>query len=74
MASGEPVTVRVRSRFHRRVTDPMVGILIRTRIGMDVYGTNTRIEQIELGRFAGRATNSRSISASSAGSRRSSTR
>jgi lipopolysaccharide transport system ATP-binding protein len=27
----------------------MVGILIRTRIGMDVYGTNTRIEQIDLG-------------------------
>ena len=30
----------------------MVGILIRTRIGMDVYGTNTRLEQIELGEFA----------------------
>ena len=29
----------------------MVGILIRTRIGMDVYGTNTRIEQKELGDF-----------------------
>jgi lipopolysaccharide transport system ATP-binding protein len=29
----------------------MVGILIRTRIGMDVYGTNTRIEQVDLGRF-----------------------
>jgi lipopolysaccharide transport system ATP-binding protein len=27
----------------------MVGILIRTRIGMDVYGTNTRIEEIEIG-------------------------
>jgi lipopolysaccharide transport system ATP-binding protein len=27
----------------------MVGILIRTRIGMDVYGTNTGIERIELG-------------------------
>src|SRR5689334_17932204 len=51
VASGEPVTVRVRSRFHRPVTDPMVGILIRTRIGMDVYGTNTRIEQIELGDY-----------------------
>jgi hypothetical protein len=51
VASGEPVTVRVRSRFHRPVTDPMVGILIRTRIGMDVYGTNTRIEQIELGNY-----------------------
>ena len=49
--SGDRVTVRVRSRFHRAISDPMVGILIRTRIGMDVYGTNTRLEQIELGRF-----------------------
>jgi len=51
IASGEPVTVRVRARFHRPVSDPMVGILIRTRIGMDVYGTNTRIEHAELGGF-----------------------
>jgi lipopolysaccharide transport system ATP-binding protein len=29
----------------------MVGILIRNRIGMDVYGTNTRIEQVEAGVF-----------------------
>jgi len=29
----------------------MVGILIRTRIGMDVYGTNTSIEHAELGDF-----------------------
>ena len=34
-----------------RLRDPMVGILIRTRIGMDVYGTNTRIEQTQLGDF-----------------------
>src|SRR5690242_12628658 len=51
VASGEPVTVQVRSRFHQAKSDPMVGILIRTRIGMDVYGTNTRIEQIALGDF-----------------------
>jgi lipopolysaccharide transport system ATP-binding protein len=51
IASGEPVTVRVRSRFHKPVSDPMVGILVRTRIGMDVYGTNTRIEQMPLGDF-----------------------
>jgi lipopolysaccharide transport system ATP-binding protein len=51
IASGEPVTVRVRSRFHQAISHPMVGILVRTRIGMDVYGTNTRIEQIELGNF-----------------------
>jgi lipopolysaccharide transport system ATP-binding protein len=51
VASGEPVTVRVRSRFHQAKSDPMVGILLRTRIGMDVYGTNTRIEQQPLGDF-----------------------
>src|SRR4051812_27141553 len=52
IASGEPVTVRVRSRFHAAKSEPMVGILIRTRIGMEVYGTNTRVEQIPLGDFA----------------------
>jgi lipopolysaccharide transport system ATP-binding protein len=29
----------------------MVGILIRNRIGMDVYGTNTRIEKQNLGSY-----------------------
>ena len=51
--SGEPVRVRVRGVFHEAKADPMVGILIRNRIGMDVYGTNTRIEQIALGDFDG---------------------
>ena len=51
VASGETVTVRVRSRFHQPKCDPMVGILIRTRIGMDVYGTNTRIEKAHLGSY-----------------------
>ena len=51
VASGEPVTVRVRSRFHEAKSDPMVGILLRTRIGMDVYGTNTRVEEKPLGEF-----------------------
>jgi len=50
--AGEWITVRVRSRFHAPVSDPMVGILIRTRIGMEVYGTNTRIENKSLGDFA----------------------
>ncbi|HWQ52542.1 MAG TPA: ABC transporter ATP-binding protein [Bryobacteraceae bacterium] len=51
VASGEAVTVRVRSRFHKVGKNPMVGILIRNRIGMDVYGTNTSLEHIELGSF-----------------------
>jgi len=51
VSSGESVTVRVRCRFHQAKSDPMVGILIRTRIGMDVYGTNTVIEHAPLGDF-----------------------
>jgi lipopolysaccharide transport system ATP-binding protein len=49
--AGECIIVRVRSRFHAAVSDPMVGILIRTRIGMEVYGTNSRIEKKSLGDF-----------------------
>jgi lipopolysaccharide transport system ATP-binding protein len=49
--AGEPITIRVRSRFHSATADPMAGILVRTRIGMEVYGTNTRIENKHLGDF-----------------------
>ena len=52
VTSGQPVIVSVRSRFHQATRDPMVGILIRTRIGMDVYGTNTRIENVQLGELS----------------------
>ena len=47
--SGEPVIVRVTSHFRGEQPDPMVGILIRTRIGMDVFGTNTKLEKLALG-------------------------
>ncbi|MBI4877693.1 MAG: Wzt carbohydrate-binding domain-containing protein [Acidobacteria bacterium] len=49
LRSGETATVRVRVRFHREVADPVVGILIRSRIGMEVYGTNTELEALKLG-------------------------
>jgi len=51
VTSGESVRVRVRSIFHSAKAEVMVGILIRNRIGMEVYGTNTRVEGIELGLF-----------------------
>ena len=51
VTAGECITVRVRARFHAAIADPMVGVLIRTRIGMEVYGTNTRIEKMNLGAF-----------------------
>jgi lipopolysaccharide transport system ATP-binding protein len=47
--SGEPAAVRVRVRFEQPVEDPVVGILIRTRIGFEVFGTNTELEGVKLG-------------------------
>ncbi|HZO56873.1 MAG TPA: ABC transporter ATP-binding protein [Bryobacteraceae bacterium] len=46
--SGTSVTVRVRALFHRRCEQPVVGMLIRNRLGLDVFGTNTRVEGREL--------------------------
>ncbi|MCS6954147.1 MAG: ABC transporter ATP-binding protein [Bryobacterales bacterium] len=46
---GESVSVRVRARFHKDVERPVVGMLIRNRLGTDVFGTNTRLEGCELG-------------------------
>ena len=50
-ASGDRITIRVRAVFNRADAEPMVGILVRNRIGMDIYGTNTKIERIDLGKF-----------------------
>ncbi len=49
--TGEPLIVRILATFHRDVSGPVVGLLIRNRLGMDVFGTNTRIEGIGLGDF-----------------------
>ncbi len=51
VSSGERVTIRIRAAFNQPGAKPMVGILIRNRIGMDIYGTNTRIERVDLGEF-----------------------
>jgi ABC-type sulfate/molybdate transport systems ATPase subunit len=47
--SGERAVVKVAVRFRDAVVDPVVGIMIRTRIGLNVYGTNTELEQLKLG-------------------------
>lgn len=51
LTRGEPMTIRVVAKFTQPVQEPVVGLLIRNRLGMDVYGTNTRIERIDLGAF-----------------------
>ena len=48
---GEAMLIRVEAIFDRPVSNPVVGILIRNRIGIDVFGTNTRLENIALGSF-----------------------
>jgi hypothetical protein len=46
---GAPLTIRVRARATKDLDNPVVGVLIRNRLGIDVWGTNTRIEGIDLG-------------------------
>ncbi len=46
---GESIILRVRAAFLKPVSNPVVGILIRNRIGMDIFGTNTRLERADLG-------------------------
>ncbi|MGA2183472.1 MAG: Wzt carbohydrate-binding domain-containing protein [Bryobacteraceae bacterium] len=47
--SGEEVGIRVTVRYRAAVLDPVVGIMIRTRIGFEVYGTNTEAEHVRIG-------------------------
>lgn len=47
--SGQPATVRITARFLIANDNPIFGMLIRNRMGLDVYGTNTRVEQRPLG-------------------------
>lgn len=50
--SGENAAIAVTVRFPDKVADPVIGILIRTRIGLNVYGTNTELEKLKLGPVA----------------------
>jgi lipopolysaccharide transport system ATP-binding protein len=50
--SGESATVRVTVRYHDSVEEPVIGIMIRTRLGLEVYGTNTELEKVSTGTCA----------------------
>jgi len=49
VSPGEPVTIIVRARAEKDLENPVVGILIRNRLGIDVFGTNTRVEHVDSG-------------------------
>lgn len=47
--SGELAVVKAAIRFREAVADPVVGMMIRSRAGLNVYGTNTELERVKLG-------------------------
>jgi lipopolysaccharide transport system ATP-binding protein len=47
--SGRETTVRVAVRYDAAVAEPVVGILIRSQVGVNVYGTNTELERLSFG-------------------------
>lgn len=47
--SGEVASVRAAVRFHEAVDSPVLGLMIRTQIGFEVYGTNTELERVKIG-------------------------
>jgi lipopolysaccharide transport system ATP-binding protein len=49
--AGEEATIRVEALFLERIEQPTVGILIRDRLGNDVFGTNTFQQRIPTGTF-----------------------
>jgi len=47
--SGDMATVRATVQYNSAVDNPVLGLLIRTQVGFEVYGTNTELEGIKLG-------------------------
>ena len=47
--TGAPLSATVSVRFEREVESPVIGFLIRNRLGIHAYGTNTKEQQIQIG-------------------------
>ena len=45
---GDLVTVRVSVRFDRPVESPIIGIILRNRLGEEISGSNTSVENLRL--------------------------
>ncbi len=49
LRSHAPASIQATVRFAQSVDDPVFGIMIRTRVGSEVYGTNTQLEGLRIG-------------------------
>lgn len=52
VASGAPLVLRARVRFHREVAAPVFGFIVRNRHGLQIYGTNTEQQQLDFERVS----------------------
>ncbi|MCB2155286.1 ABC transporter ATP-binding protein [bacterium] len=48
---GSAMSLRMRVLFFAPVENPTVGFLIKNRLGLDVFGTNTALQDLQLGSF-----------------------
>ena len=48
--TGESVTIRILVRLNTELTEPSFGFLLRNRHGIHLYGTNTDLQQIRIGK------------------------
>jgi ABC-type polysaccharide/polyol phosphate transport system ATPase subunit len=51
IVSGTPVRMRADVRFHRRVENPVFGVMIKNRHGVEIFGTNTQLRAMPTGTF-----------------------
>lgn len=51
LASGRPARFRMRVRFDTVVADPVFGLMLKNRFGVEMFGTNTMLRQQATGRF-----------------------
>ena len=47
--SGETMKIRIRAAFLTHVSKPSIGFLIKDRLGLSIYGTNTNLKKLDFG-------------------------
>jgi lipopolysaccharide transport system ATP-binding protein len=51
IVSGGPLRVRMIVRFDCDITDPVFGVMVKNRFGVEMFGTNTNLQRISTGTY-----------------------
>ncbi len=49
VTTGETIRLKIDIKFEQRIVDPTIGILIRDRLGNDIFGVNNALMKISIG-------------------------